>query len=68
MAAGYWPAREQEHCQECKARTGAQGLSGLMSSLAYRNIMLRDTDWHAQRMQWPQDPPEGTEVTPGLCV
>ena len=32
MAAGYWPAREQERCQEREAPAGAQVPSGLTSS------------------------------------
>ena len=32
MAAGHWPAREQEHCQECKAPAGAQVPLALTSS------------------------------------
>lgn len=32
MAAGHRPAREQEHCQDCEAPTGAQIPAGLTSS------------------------------------
>ena len=32
MAAGYWPARKQERCQDCEAPASAQIPAGLISS------------------------------------
>ena len=43
MAAGDWPAREQEHCQDCEAPAGAQVSSGLTSS-PHVELLRRETD------------------------